>query len=89
MLAASIFHDGDTTPDDIKPPCKTTGSGCGLMIILCIDLQGGQTVQLVGGEKKAIDAGDLIWIAERFALAGEIAVIDLDAAMRSSAATRR
>ena len=52
------------------------------MIVPTIDLQGGQTVQLVGGEEKAIDAGDPAPIAERFALAGEIAVIDLDAAMR-------
>jgi phosphoribosyl-ATP pyrophosphohydrolase len=52
------------------------------VIIPSIDLQGGQTVQLVGGAEKAIDAGDPAPIAERFSLAGEIAVIDLDAAMR-------
>jgi phosphoribosyl-AMP cyclohydrolase / phosphoribosyl-ATP pyrophosphohydrolase len=52
------------------------------VIIPSIDLQGGQTVQLVGGAEKAIDAGDPGPIAERFSLAGEIAVIDLDAAMR-------
>ncbi len=52
------------------------------MIVPSIDLQGGQAVQLVGGETKAIDAGDPLPIAERFAVAGEIAVIDLDAAMR-------
>lgn len=52
------------------------------MIIPSIDLQGGQAVQLIGGEAKAIDAGDPMPIAERFAIAGEIAVIDLDAAMR-------
>ena len=53
------------------------------MIVPSIDLQGGQTVQLVGGAEKAIDAGDPMPIAERFAIAGEIAVIDLDAAMRT------
>lgn len=53
------------------------------MIIPSIDLQAGQTVQLVGGAEKAIDAGDPLPIAERFAVAGEIAVIDLDAAMRT------
>jgi phosphoribosyl-ATP pyrophosphohydrolase len=42
---------------------------------------GGRAVQLIGGETKAIDAGDPRPIAERFALAGEIAVIDLDAAL--------
>ncbi len=52
------------------------------MIVPSIDLQGGQAVQLIGGEAKAIDAGDPLPIAERFAIAGEIAVIDLDAAMR-------
>jgi phosphoribosyl-ATP pyrophosphohydrolase len=51
------------------------------MIVPSIDLQGGQTVQLVGGEKKAVDAGDPLPIARKFRIAGEIAVIDLDAAM--------
>ena len=51
------------------------------MIVPSIDLQGGRTVQLIGGEKKAIDAGDPLPIARRFRVAGEIAVIDLDAAM--------
>ncbi len=51
------------------------------MIVPSIDLQGGQAVQLVGGERLAIEAGDPLPIAARFALAGELAVIDLDAAM--------
>ncbi len=51
------------------------------MIVPSIDLQGGQAVQLVGGEDLAIEAGDPRPLAERFAVAGEIAVIDLDAAM--------
>lgn len=51
------------------------------MIIPSIDLMGGQTVQLVGGREHALDAGDPRPIAERFALAGEVAVVDLDAAM--------
>lgn len=51
------------------------------MIIPSIDLQGGQAVQLVGGRERAITAGDPLPIAERFRVAGEIAVIDLDAAM--------
>jgi phosphoribosyl-ATP pyrophosphohydrolase/phosphoribosyl-AMP cyclohydrolase len=51
------------------------------MIVPSIDLQGGQTVQLVGGEELAIEAGDPRVIAERFARVGEIAVIDLDAAI--------
>ena len=51
------------------------------MLIPSIDLMGGQAVQLIGGEKKAIDAGDPMPIAKRFSLAGELAVIDLDAAL--------
>lgn len=50
------------------------------MIVPSIDLMGGRTVQLVGGEDLALEAGDPLPIARRFALAGEIAVIDLDAA---------
>ncbi len=51
------------------------------MLIPSIDLQGGQTVQLVQGARKALDAGDPVPIAERFGVLGEIAVIDLDAAL--------
>ncbi len=51
------------------------------MIVPSIDLMGGQTVQLVGGREKALDAGDPRPIAEKFRLAGEIAVVDLDAAL--------
>ena len=51
------------------------------MIIPSIDLMDGNAVQLVGGREKAIDAGDPRPIAERFARVGEIAVIDLDAAL--------
>jgi phosphoribosyl-ATP pyrophosphohydrolase len=51
------------------------------VIIPSIDLMGGQTVQLVGGKDHALDAGDPRPIAERFRLAGEIAVVDLDAAL--------
>lgn len=51
------------------------------MIIPSIDLQHGQTVQLIGGKEKALDAGDPRPIATSFGRVGEIAVIDLDAAM--------
>ncbi len=51
------------------------------MIIPSIDLMSGQAVQLVGGAKRELDAGDPRPLAERFRIAGEIAVIDLDAAM--------
>ncbi|MBX2796824.1 MAG: phosphoribosyl-ATP diphosphatase [Myxococcales bacterium] len=51
------------------------------MIVPSIDLQGGQAVQLVGGERLAVEAGDPLPIAERFSVVGPVAVIDLDAAM--------
>lgn len=51
------------------------------MIIPSIDLMGGQAVQLVGGRDLAIEGGDpMLWL-ERFRVAGEIAVVDLDAAL--------
>ena len=51
------------------------------MIVPSIDLMEGQAVQLVGGREKVLEAGDPRPIAERFALAGEVAVVDLDAAL--------
>lgn len=51
------------------------------MIVPSIDLRGGRAVQLRGGKQHVLDAGDPRPIAERFALAGEIAVVDLDAAL--------
>ena len=50
------------------------------MIIPSIDLERGRTVQLVGGETPALDAGDPRPLLERFSLVGEVAVVDLDAA---------
>ena len=50
------------------------------MIIPSIDLQGGRTVQLRGGQEFVLDAGDpRPWLL-RFARVGEVAVVDLDAA---------
>lgn len=51
------------------------------MIVPSIDLMDGNAVQLIGGREKAIDAGDPRPIAESFGVVGEIAVIDLDAAL--------
>jgi phosphoribosyl-ATP pyrophosphohydrolase/phosphoribosyl-AMP cyclohydrolase len=51
------------------------------MIVPSIDLQGGRTVQLVGGRDLALEAGDPAPLAARFGRVGEIAVIDLDAAL--------
>lgn len=51
------------------------------MIVPSIDLMNGNAVQLVGGKEMALDAGDPRPIADRFGLVGEVAVIDLDAAL--------
>jgi len=51
------------------------------MIVPSIDLMDGQAVQLIGGKERAIDAGDPVAIGKRFALAGDVAVVDLDAAL--------
>ncbi|MFG0257663.1 MAG: phosphoribosyl-ATP diphosphatase [Phycisphaerales bacterium JB043] len=51
------------------------------MIIPSIDLMSTNAVQLIGGAKQALDAGDPRPIADRFGLVGEVAVIDLDAAL--------
>ncbi|HLO98103.1 MAG TPA: phosphoribosyl-ATP diphosphatase [Fimbriimonas sp.] len=51
------------------------------MIIPSIDLQGGNAVQLIGGKEFAVDGGDPHAWAQMFGLAGEIGVIDLDAAL--------
>ncbi len=50
------------------------------MIIPCIDIQGGQAVQLVQGRELAIEAGDPLAVAERFTHFPELQIIDLDGA---------
>ena len=51
------------------------------MIVPSIDIMDGHAVQLIGGREKALDAGDPRPLAAQFRLAGEIAVVDLDAAL--------
>ena len=51
------------------------------MIVPSIDLMGGRAVQLVGGKGAPVESADPFETAERFAMVGEIAVIDLDAAL--------
>jgi len=51
------------------------------MIIPSIDLLDGRAVQLVGGEGKPVATADPFEQAEAFVTVGEIAVIDLDAAL--------
>lgn len=52
------------------------------MIIPSIDLMNGRAVQLVNGKTKVLEALESpMTLAEKFGMVGEIAVIDLDAAM--------
>ncbi len=51
------------------------------MIVPSIDLAGGRAVQLVQGRRQVLDAGDPRPLAEKFGRVGEVAVVDLDAAL--------
>ncbi|MFM7282853.1 MAG: phosphoribosyl-ATP diphosphatase [Planctomycetia bacterium] len=51
------------------------------MLVTSIDLRGGQAVQLIGGERLAIEAGDPAPYARSFGMLGEMAIVDLDAAL--------
>ena len=51
------------------------------MLIPAIDLKGGKVVQLIQGEKLAVESSDLDYWIGRFAGFPRVNVIDLDAAM--------
>jgi phosphoribosylformimino-5-aminoimidazole carboxamide ribotide isomerase len=51
------------------------------MLIPCIDLQGGQAVQLVHGRKRELTVTDVLGLLEKFKGYQWLHVIDLDAAM--------
>ncbi len=53
------------------------------MIVPSIDLMQGRAVQLRRGREFVLDGGDPIARLEEFAVAGEVAVVDLDAALGS------
>lgn len=52
------------------------------MLIPCIDLQGGQAVQLVHGRRRQLAVADVLGLLKRFQVYEWLHVIDLDAAMR-------
>lgn len=54
------------------------------MLIPCIDLQGGQAVQLVHGRKRELAVGDVFGLLEKFQKYDWLHLIDLDAAMGKS-----
>jgi len=51
------------------------------VLIPCIDLQGGQAVQLVHGKKRELAVADVFGLLEKFKSYSWLHVIDLDAAM--------
>jgi len=51
------------------------------MIIPSIDIRNGRAVQLRSGREQLLDGGDPFERLEEFSIAGEVAVIDLDAAL--------
>ena len=51
------------------------------MIVPSIDIMGGKAVQLRHGREFVLDAGDPMDWLDRFDVAGEVAVVDLDAAL--------
>lgn len=51
------------------------------MLVSSIDIMNGAAVQLIGGKVLEINAGDPNPIAKKLSIGGELAVIDLDAAM--------
>ena len=51
------------------------------MLISCIDLQGGQAVQLVHGQKRELAVADVFGLLKKFKQYSWLHVIDLDAAM--------
>ncbi len=51
------------------------------MLIPSIDIMKGRAVQLVGGERFELDGGDPLELAQKFSVFGELAVVDLDAAL--------
>ena len=56
-------------------------SGASAVLIPCIDLQGGQAVQLVQGRKRELAVADVFGLLEKFKEYKWLHVIDLDAAM--------
>lgn len=58
------------------------------MIIPSIDLRGGRAVQLRRGREFLFDGGDPLDRLAEFALAGEVAVVDLDAALGTGSEPR-
>jgi phosphoribosylformimino-5-aminoimidazole carboxamide ribotide isomerase len=57
------------------------------MIVPSIDIMDGRAVQLRHGKELVLDGGDPLQRLEEFSIAGEVAVVDLDAALRRGSNT--
>ena len=89
-LAASIFHYSEHAVADLKQFLAARGvPSRTLMLIPSIDLQGGRIVQLVQGEKLAVETDDFDGWIERFSGYPKVQLIDLDAAKGDGEPTRR
>ena len=81
-LAASVFHFGsEVGGDDQAGAARCRHPGEAGVLIPSIDLMGGKIVQLVQGEKKALEFANFAEWVERFAKYPLVQLIDLDAAM--------
>ena len=59
------------------------------MIVPSIDIMAGRAVQLRRGKDFVLDGGDPIARLEEFSIAGDVAVVDLDAALGQGRSERR
>ena len=88
-LAASIFHYSEHAVSDLKQFPQRARRAVRMrstpMLIPSIDLQGGRIVQLVQGEKLAVETSDFDGWIERFAGYPKVQLIDLDAAKNAGA----
>src|SRR4029077_7374251 len=57
------------------------GNSGAAMIVPSIDIMGGRAVQLRPGKEFVLTGGDPVQRLEEFSVAGEVAVVDLDAAL--------
>ena len=81
-LAASIFHFGTHARCRSEADASSRRHSHEVAVLIpSIDLMGGKIVQLVQGEKKALEFDDFEYWIERFSAYPLVQLIDLDAAM--------